>query len=298
LLLHNLINTLYRKLRDQAQRQKQLMLGRKGAEDDGMELRDAVDGDYLALMEPESVDRISIDGPNQQNFGFMLNAMQQFSKQAGNLEHKLGLGAQADTAAQEGMIAQGVAGMEAMYQARFADFAAKGVRELGRLMFDDNVTETPMMMDVEGTDYKVDDPWKGAMEEGARDGEYYDYDIDIDPYSMAYRSPKQRLQELDETWDRMMPLVPLAMQQGAFPNIKEYLDIRSKYTSCPEMKRLWVFDQPPPEQEGPGGGHERTMPGGQSGPYEHVSRPGGGSPGTEDQAIGAMMAASPDNGGA
>jgi hypothetical protein len=153
-------------------------------------------------------------------------------------------------------------------------------------------------MDIEETsdDYAVDDNWKGAGEEGARDGEYFDYDIDIDPYSMAYRSPKQRLRELDETWDRLIPLAPLAMQQGAMPNIKMYLDIRAKYTSTPETKKLWIFDQPPPEQQGPGGGHERTMPAGQGGPYEHVSRPGGGSPGTEDQAIGQMMAATNDGG--
>jgi hypothetical protein len=190
LLLHNLINTIYRLLRDQAYRQKQITVTRKGAEDDGMEIRDAQDGDNLSLNEPEAIQRLSFDGPNQQNFGFMLNAMQQFSKQAGNLEHKLGLGAQADTAAQEGMIAQGVAGMEAMYQARFADFVTRGVRELGRLMFADNVTSIPMKMAIEETseDYSVDDNWMGASEEGARDGDYYDYDIDIDPYSMAYQN--------------------------------------------------------------------------------------------------------------
>ena len=298
LLLHNLVNTIYRKLRDQAYRQKQITKGSKGTEDDIMEIRDSADGDHLALNEPQSIERMSFDGPNQNNFGFMLNALQQFSKQAGNLEHKLGLGAQADTAAQEGMIAQGVAGMDAMYQARFADFVAKGVRELGRLMFADNVTTVPMKKDIEGTSepYAVDDPWRGAAEEGARDGEYFDYDIDIDPYSMAYRSPKQRLQELDETWDRLIPLAPLAMQQGAMPNIKQYLDIRAKYTSTPETKKLWIFDQQPPEQQGPGGGHERTMPNGQQGQYTHRSVPSGMSNGSEDQAIGQMMAATSDGG--
>ena len=290
LLLHNLINTIYRKLAEQCERQKQFTISRKGSEDDAVSMRDIEDGGNLTLMEPEGFKRESVDGPNQQNFGFVLNALQQFSKQAGNLESKLGLGAQADTAAQEGMIAQGVAGMEAMYQQKFADFTVKCVRELGKLLYDDNVTEIPMMMDVEGTDYKVDDPWKGAGEEGARDGEYYDYDIDIDPQSMKYRSSRERLQELDETWDRLMPLAPLMMQQGIMPNIKEYLDIRSKYTSTPEMKRLFLFDQQPPQQEQQGGGHERMLPPGQSGPYEHVSRGSGGSAGTEQEAIGQMMA--------
>lgn len=289
LLLHNLINTLYGLLRNQAVRQKQITVTRKGSEDESVDLRDVSDGGNLAMMEPEAFKFVSVDGPNQQNFGFMLNALQQFSKQAGNLENKLGLNSQADTAAQEGMIAAGVENAEAAYQQKFAHFAVDCSKELARLMFDDKVTEVPMTMDIDGTDYKVDDPWRGALEEGAREGEYYDYDIDVDYYSSMYRSPGQRLREVDETWDRLIPLAPLAMPMGAMPDIKTYLDIRAKYTSCPEMKRLWRFDQPPPQQEGPGGGHERTMPNAQGGEYVHTSVPGGGSAGSEQQAIGQMM---------
>jgi len=294
LLLHNLINTIYRKLRDQVDRQKNFMVGRKGGEDDLDEALKVEDGGGITLNEPESVETRSIDGPNQSNFAFALNAMQQFSKQAGNLEQRLGLSSQADTAAQEGMMAQGVGRMEGAYQAIFHEFAVDVVKQLGKLLFLDNVTEVPMTQQIEGTDISYDDNWQGALQEGSRVGDIIDYDVDILYGSMEYRSARDRLRDVDETWDRVMAVAPLVMESGGIPNVQEYLNIRAKYTSTPEIGRLFQWNQMPP-QEQQGGSHERQGPAGQGGEYIHKSVPSGQSNGTENEAVGQMMAASSNN---
>ena len=293
LLLHNLINTLYRKLRDQADRQKNVNVGPKGGEDDTNDMRASEDGDFITLNAPGEINQVVVDGPNQSNFAFALNAMQQFSRQAGNLEHQLGLGSQADTAAQEGMIGAGVGRSEAAFQARFVDFTRGVVKQLGKLLFNDQVTEVPMTRKVEGTDISYDDSWQGGMQENSRMGEMIDYDIDIIHDSMDYRSPRQRLTDIDETWDRVMAIAPMVMQMGMVPNVQEYLNLRARYTSTPEMKSLFLSNQMPPEQEG-GGPAQGGGPGG--GEYIHKSQPSGmGSPGTEDQAIQQMMNSSTNN---
>ena len=293
LLLHNLINTLYRKLRDQAEGQKILHIGRKGSEDDMKIMQLAQDRDFIGLNEPESISQISLDGPNQSNFAFALNAMQQFSKQAGNLEHQLGLGAQADTATQEGIIGQGVGRSAAAQQARFHEFVEDVIKQLGRLLFQDQVTEVPMIQKIPETDISVDDTWQGGMQENARIGELIDYGIDIVSGSMEYKSLRERLQDLDETWDRLAPLAPLVMQQGGMPNVKKYLEMRAKYTTTPEIEELYLWEQmPPPEQ---GGSHERTLPSGQQGNYVHQSVPSGMGGSNEDESVTQMMSAGANN---
>ena len=293
-LLHNLINTIYRKLRDQVDRQKNLVIGRKGGEDDLDEVLNLEDGEGATLNEPESITQLNMDGPNQSNFAFGLNAMQQFSKQAGNLELKTGTGAQADTAAQEGMLAQGVGRMESGYQSMFHEFAKDVIKQLGKLLFLDNVTEVPMTQQIEGTDISYDDDWQGALQENSRVGDIIDYDVDILYGSMEYRSARDRLRDVDETWDRVMAVAPLVMQSGGIPNIQEYLNIRAKYTSTPEIGRLFQWNQIPPEEQ-QGGSHERQGPAGQGGEYIHKSVPSGQSNGTENEAVGAMMAGAANN---
>jgi hypothetical protein len=182
--------------------------------------------------------------------------------------------------------------MEAYYHTRFVDFVKDVVKELGRLLWYDQVTEVPGMLPVKGTEFQVDDTWHGGLQEGARQGEFPDYEIDILPTSMEYRSPRERLRDLDETWDRMMGIAPLAMQMGMMPNIQEYLRLRAKYTSTPEMESLFIMNQVPPEEQ------QQQRQGGRpgQGEYIHHSRPSGmGNSQQNDQAMMQMMASQNNN---
>ena len=269
LLLHDLVNSVYRKLKDQAERQKQVWLGDAGQEDDLRKILDAADGSGLTVAQPESIKQVRYDGPDQNNFGFVLNALGLFSKQAGNLEAKLGLGAQTGTARQEAMVGNNVSRVEAHYQNQFVKFVRRIAKSLSRLLFEDNVTQIDMSLRVPGTDYEVDDHWLGGIQDGAREGDITDYEVSIDPYSMRYRDPSQRLAELDATVDRMMPAMPLLQQQGVQLNLQHYLKMRAKYSDLPEIEELFEFNQNPPEQQQQGGSHERTLPGSSNRQYQY-----------------------------
>ena len=285
LLQHNLVNSLYRKLESQSVRQKILNVAQGGDEDDVAKVRDAKDGDYVVTNSHAPVEQLRLDGPDQPTFGFVLNAMEQFSKQAGNLDHKLGLSASADTASQQGMIGQAVSRMEAHYQGRFVTFVREVVQELGRLLFDDATTQINMTKKIDGTSFEVDAPWLGAVKEGSREGRFKDYDLDVEPYSMEYRSPKDRMAELDQQMQMMIPLVPLMMQQGKMIDVDWYLKARGEYSDMPEMQNL-VMDIPQPEGDQQGGSHERTLAGGQGGEYIHKNvSPGSGGGGPDPMQL-------------
>lgn len=288
LLQHNLVNSLYRKLQNQAVRQKQIVTYDESDEDLATKGTGARDGEWIPVP-PNSFEQLRFDGPDQNVFGFMLNAQQQFSKAAGNLEHKLGLAASADTASQQSMIGENVSRMEAFYQGRFVSFTREVVKELARLLFADSTTTIPMTRQIPGTSFTVDAPWRGAVVEGSRLGEFTDYDIDIEPYSMEYRSPQQRLAQIDQQVQMIMPLVPLLMQQGKMLDLNYWLKTRAKYSDMPELEWLITDIPRPPQQERQGNSHERLLPVNNGGEYIHRNvSSGGGSP--EAEAMQLMSA--------
>ena len=289
--MHNLCNSLYRHLMRQAMNQKDINVGDKADEEDIKNIRDSIDGDYLGLNNPSVLQTLRIAGPDQNVFSFTLNALEQFSKQAGNLEHKLGLSQSADTASQEGMIGNNVGRVEAHNQARFVSFVRGIVGELGRLLFTAKTVSFNMQREIGGL--QIDTPWRGAVEEGSRMGEYFDYDLDIEPYSMAYKSPQQRLGELDQTFQMILPLAPILMQQGQMPDVNYWLTERARLTNNACLEKL-VMSVVPPEEQGqaPGG----MGPGGP--PKEYIHRSAGSGSGSGqggNEQLAMMAAASSDN---
>lgn len=290
LRIHNLVNSNYRKLAKQAERLKTINLGVKEDEQIVQAIKQGEDGDYILSEHAEPVRPLRIGGPDQNLFAFTLNALDMFGRMANNLDQRLGLGQSTDTARQEAIVAQGVNRVESYNQERFVKFVREIARELGRLLFKANVT-VPTQHQI-GKEIVLDVPWKAAVEEASREGEFTDYDIDIDPYSMAYRSPQQKVMELQETFMELMQLAPLTMQMGMMPDINYYLEEKARLLNNACLQNLLM---PIPQQEGQGG-HERQPQMG--GPREYIHRsagPGSGANQGGNQQLAMMQAAGADN---
>ena len=285
LLLHQLTNTIYRKLEDQAQRQKQLTVGPSSQEKDLENIRDAQDGEYIPVNGgKDAIGQIRFDGPDQNLFGFFINAQGQFSRAAGNLDHKLGLKATTDTVGQESMIGAQVSRIEGYQQQQYVSFVRKVVKGIGKLLWEDNFTTILGHDQVPNTEFKVEDTWKGKLEPGSRQGEYSDYLLEIDPYSMPYRSPMEKLAFIKQEVQTWLPVMPLLMQMGIQPDIDAYFEAVAKYGDSPEVKKIFKSGQPPQLPEGgPSGG------GGQAGgPKEYIHR-GAGPQGQDPDAQAMSM---------
>lgn len=288
--LINADNSLFRKNLDQAMEQRTILMVPSNFTDDEINaIRNAKDLSFIrsdAITTP-----VRIGGPDQNNFAFQLNVEDKINKYSNNLDMRLGLGQSADTASQEQIVAQGVSRAEGYDQKIFVKFVRGVVRELGRLLFTAKTVSFPMTRQID--DYvSVDDPWREAIEEGSRLGEFRDYDLDIEPYSMAYKSPGQRVMELQQTFQELVPLTPLLMQQGLMPDTSFYLKEKSRLLNNSSLERLLLSIAAPEEQAG--GGHERTLA--DTGQHEYIHRSaggGGGDPGQQQLAM--MSAANADN---
>ncbi len=287
----NMANSLYRQLELQAMMQRSLaQVPMDTPDEDITAAKKARDWSILRTDTQISVTRLG--GADQNNFAFFLNVLDQLNKFGGNIDMRLGVGQVADTATQEGMLAQGVTRVEGSERETFAKFMRGVIKEIGRLLYESKTVGFNVVRKI-ADGIEVDAPWLPAIEEGSRLGPFEDYDLNIELDSMSYKSPAQRVMELDQTFERLVPLAPLTMQQGEMPSVRYYLQERSRLLNHSCLENLLVSVAPPQEQ-GPGGGHERTMAG--NGPHEYIHRSaGGGGQNPGQQQLAMMGAANADN---
>lgn len=274
-LLAQLVNTLYRKVEEQCRRQKNIGVARKGSGDFNL-AKNARDGEWIEFDNPEDVQIMRMDGPDQNIMGAAVHFVEQHSQSAGNLKHKLGLASAADTATQERMIGAMVSRLEAFYQQRYVSFVRRVARGLAQLIYYDTELTIPGKWETPGG-YLVDDdflPYGTVSEDGTAsrpDGDYQKIlRVDIDPYSMGYRSPGETAAFIDAQMSKWLPAVPFLAQQGVQPDVPAYFQTMADLTGIRELTQIFKSNQAPMQMEGSSGAIGSS--GGPNGQYTHTSR--------------------------
>lgn len=230
-----LMNRLYRKLSQQAQRQKNTVAYPPGGEDDAKRGMEAVDGAYWKCRDPKSLQPINFPGVDGNTNAFFLAAQEVYNTAAGNERAIGGLGQDAETLGQEEIV-QGHAGGRIGYmKGQVNAFASNICRKLGHLMYDDEAMTIDSSMEVEGTGYRVDTSWRPGEREGKRD--YYDFSVE--PNSMAYSPPEAKVQKIFRYLAAVSPMLP--MVQAGILDIQELTRLVAEYENIPEMEKIFNF---------------------------------------------------------
>jgi hypothetical protein len=274
-LLAQLYNTLYRKLESQARRQKNGIQIEKGQAEDADTVRDFVDGEVVELN--GEAKPIRFDGPDQNNFGFLIHTGQQHSEANGNLKMKMGAAATADTATQQGMLAEASSQLDAARKEAYLEFLRDCGGALGVLLYNDANLRIPGKWKIESPHFQpvVADDWLPAgnsYEDGtpSRLGESYHYKFDIDPESTRFRSAAEKLAMLDRDVQTWLPQQPMLAQMGAFIDVKEYFEERKRLTGMQVYGRIFKTNQAPKAFQGASSGGASSG-GGPNGQYNHTS---------------------------
>jgi hypothetical protein len=275
-LLAQLYNTLYRKLEAQARRQKQNIKVDKGQAEDADTIRDCLDGEIIELN--GEVTPIRLDGPDQNNFGFMIHTGEQHSQANGNLKMKLGAAATADTATQQGMLAEASSQLDAARRDAYLEFLRDCAGGLGVLLYNDAKLKITGKWRIDSPHFQptvTDDwlPYGQSYEDGtpARMGESYHYKFKIDPESTRFRSAAEKLAMLERDMQMFLPQMPVLAQMGVFIDVKEFFEEKKRLTGMEVYSRIFRTNQTPKAFEGAssGGG---SSGGGPNGQYTHTSR--------------------------
>lgn len=263
------INGVYRKQIRAARRFKENPTYTPGAEKSARNLQAANDGEFICVQDPNEVGVIRQGGVDQQNQMFLLNMMDHFNSLAGNLSALAGLSPQADTLGQERLIHGAVSGRVAQMATRVTDAVVTLIRDLGRMLWDDEVNTIPGEVQFEGLDgYYAESDWMP----GDREGGFDDYNITIDVYSMSYKSPTERARAILELVTQVyVPMSQMLMMQGGTIDMQQLNETLAELMDLPRLKDIVKFTKP--IDMGMGG----EMGGGGGGPTtrEYVRRSAG-----------------------
>jgi hypothetical protein len=296
--LHMFINSTYRKLMRQADRQKENVFVSAGATEDGTRVMKSNDGEILRVDQPDKIHVVTTNqGPNQANLLFWQNAYETFSKQAGNLEMMGGLSPQSKTATQDKMLQANASGQITSMQYDTTNFVEAVFRSLCWYFHHHPVqvmkTKRPLPglpdMDITQT----------VTPQDRRQVRFDDMDISIDIYSMQPRTPQSVLQGIQQTLGTIQPFMALAQQQGVGLDMNALFASLAKFMDLPEMMDFLQIQQPPqPEGSTPGQpGADASKPAETTRNYVRRSMGGDSSQGSQqNDMMNSMMKAVGRNG--
>jgi hypothetical protein len=265
--LDDLENKLINHLGRQASRQKTVTFVTQQGRKDGERVIRTNDGDTVVVDNPQNIKEARYGGIDQQTLAFALNVKGLTSYIMGNLDAMAGLGSSADTLGQEKMISATVSDRVRAMQASVVSATKDVIEDIGFWLWRSPTTQIHMARDIPGTDFAVDASWPHAADEygvdmDLRQGDFEDYDFNIEQFSMQDLSPQIRLQTLRDIWQR--DIVPL-IQTGLKPDINKYLALVAKYSNMHELTdiipELQAYSDDPQNSGGGGGG---------GGPHEYI----------------------------
>jgi len=232
--MHDLGNLLYNKLGDQASRQKTIGLYREGAEDNANEIRAAGDGDMVATEDPSNIGEMKFGGPAPENVAFWLTNQEAFNRQAGNLDALAGLGPQSDTLGQDRLVAFSASQRIADWSDRTINFAHRIVSDLGDYIWSNPLKEFNLTRDI-GSGVKIPVRFSKDLQEG----DFKDFTISMNVFSMRNRTPEERLQTILQTVTQVIaPLMPALEAQGKELDMEHLVSTIADYTDTPEIARI------------------------------------------------------------
>lgn len=205
------------------------------------------DDAFLKVEPGSTVGQLAVGGVDPAAQAFLLDTMEMFDRMAGNLTAMMGLGAQADTVGQEQLIHSAVSKKEASMQYRVVDSSVKLIRDLGYMLWNDKFKTIKSSLPIEGAEgYTIDATWTPDD----REGDFFDYNFDIDVYSMPYQSPAQRINGIVGMIAKVYgPLQAQMMQQGGMIDMQELTNICSDLMGEPRLKKIFKFTNAMPGTE-------------------------------------------------
>lgn len=210
-----------------------------GAADDAEKIRTAERNSWVSSNDPSRISQVEVGGVDQRDMALAQFIQDEYDRFAGNLQAMGGLGPQASTVGQEELVMGQLSRMEADMRMAVVNFASDVILDLGRLMWEDQTLELHTTMPV-GAGIEVSSDWRPDL----RMGEFEDYDFRVEPYSMVFKTPEQKLQELFQVLQQIAPLWPMFQASGATLDAEAIVDEIARLKNRPEFKTFITFAHP------------------------------------------------------
>lgn len=275
--LHEAANRTWRKVIRMADDYKEITTYRRGYEKDAKRVFDASCGDMVPVDDPDAIRTLVMTGQGMQvlaPLGAELNSL--FSRMAGNLDTLGGLSPQASTATQEKLLNQnsssGIGAMQSKVHANVQSMVEAVCwyehyhpENVHRSIY--SPAGNPEFQAVRELHPAGQSRDRQGYPQLARDYDYDQMEIQVDPFSLGIESPETRIAKIDQMFQQILiPLMPVLQQQGLGVDFNRYLQLKSKYVNVPELSEFVNIQQPPhgmmeeEQDEAAGPSHQRSLP--------------------------------------
>lgn len=242
--LHMVMNSMMRKLVRQAATQKTVNFYRDAR--DGEAFRTANDGDFMSVSDTRNITSVRSGGPDQQSYSFFQGIESLASMYSGNLHAQAGMGPQADTATQESLIHSAVSNREARMRQNVVAFSSTVFKHMAYLLWVDEVHRSVSLSEM-GSGLTLGGPQESRWEPGERQGDFFQYNFDVEESSMPYKSPAERAKSITE-------FIGILAQFGVQPNMEELVNLWADFHDLPGLRQVVDLDSmqanPPAQQQG------------------------------------------------
>lgn len=240
--LHDLANRLHRRMEKDSDAHRLVNVYPPSAAEDAEKIRKAERNSWHRMSDPKQIQQVEVGGIDQRDMAFSTFVQDEFDRFAGNLQAMGGLGPQAATVGQEEIVQGNLSRMEADMRTNVVIFASDCIGDLGRLMWQDQNLELQTSIPVGNSGIRVSSNWHPDH----RVGDFEDYEFRVEPYSMVFKTPEQKLQELYQTLQQLAPLWPMFQASGATLDAEAIVDEIARLKNRPEFKRFITFQTPAP----------------------------------------------------
>lgn len=251
--LHELTNRLMNKVTRQAERQKTWTAVDGRSKDDGNRVVEVNDGEAIFIENLEGIKEVNHGGANKDTLAMVIWAKDMLSYIGGNWDALGGLSVQSRTVGQDRLLDSNANGRVQDMQNRFMEFARGIMRDIGWYVFHDPVANIPIHKPIRGTNFTVATRFTPEK----RQGDYFDYYFDVDPYSLQSESPQDKMAKVTQfVQQTLIPLAPMLSQNGISINWELFIKMFAKAMQVDELLDLMNFGagQQEPEQQPPGMG--------------------------------------------
>lgn len=279
--MHEAINVQWRKLIDQARRQKSILAANRMKLEDAERIRQEPDGGVVGV-DGDPPTAVDYGGPSATVYNLTDAMTKLVSWLAGNMDMLGGLSPQSKTASQDKLLAQNASGMVQDFQEITVNFTADVISALcwywckhpNKVM---KAKYSPQGMPEVMATRTVTPEMRLALD-------FDELDIEVDPYSMRHRTPQDRLEAIIGVLKELyLPLSLQAAQQGVYLNLNQLFALVGQMLDEPRFAGILETMEPAPQgnQGGAGQPEQPGMPQTTTRNYNRRSMGGDQSPGSQ-----------------
>jgi hypothetical protein len=287
--LHELGNSLFRKLGRQAEAKKTVAAFGGGNDESINSLKRAADGEGIRY-DGQKPDAITVGGIDAPTLAFYLQVRDLFSYFGGNLDSLGGLSPMADTVGQDKMLTEAASARVKSMGESVVDFAKGIFADLAWYEWQDPVGERKVAKPIAGTDMSIPVKWSAET----RKGDFDDYNFELDVYSMQDDTPSTKMQKIGTALERFVfPILPNIEAQGGQVDFEALIALIAQLSNISELTDIVKFVRPMATGDSilnQGAAQQGSMkPTNTTRTYERVNRPGATRSGNDNTMSRLLM---------